>query len=262
MRVGRVLLVAGLLLATGLPLAAGGASLQEARDAYQRALGESDRSRRTRSFAEAELLLRQLAVEQPDRPELLTDWGNAALGAQDLGRATLAFRRALRLDPANRRASKNLSWVRSRAPRWLPQPSTSGTVDSLFFWRDELGAAGSSIAAGAVFALTLALLAPWGFRATRKRPLRRIAFVTGICWLLLVVPDLVEPDATNDAVLLLDGIELRSADSQGAPAALDRPLPAGTEITVLEERDLWTRVRLADGTRGWLHRAALERIGQ
>ena len=40
-------------------------------------------------------LLRDLAAAHPASPDLLTDWGNAPLGAPDVRRATLAYRRAL-----------------------------------------------------------------------------------------------------------------------------------------------------------------------
>ena len=54
--------------------------------------------------------------------------------------------------------------------------------------------------------------------------------------------------------------ELRSADSNGAPPVLAQPLPAGAEVTVLERRDDWTRVALADGTRGWLRDSAMDTV--
>ncbi|MEM9493401.1 MAG: hypothetical protein AAGC55_29910, partial [Myxococcota bacterium] len=125
------------LLASPVPAVADRDSaddLDSARAAYQAALAESDRDARTRAFARAELLMRELAAARPDRPELLADWGNAALGAQDLGRATLAYRRALALAPGHDRAQRNLSWVRERMPGWLPKPTAERAGDSLFFW--------------------------------------------------------------------------------------------------------------------------------
>jgi hypothetical protein len=71
---------------------------------------------------------------------------------------------------------------------------------------------------------------------------------------------LLEPDRGGEAVVIEDGAVLRSADSPHAPAALERPLPAGLEVTVVEEREQWREIALADGRRGWLPRAAIERI--
>jgi SH3-like domain-containing protein len=59
---------------------------------------------------------------------------------------------------------------------------------------------------------------------------------------------------------VIDDAVLRAADSAGAPAALSQPLPRGAEVTVVERRDSWTKVRLASGTAGWLPSGAVERI--
>jgi tetratricopeptide (TPR) repeat protein len=109
--------------------------LARARDAYQSALGEADRAARTRAFGRAATLYRALTAQWPDRPELLTDWGNAALGASDLGTAVLAYRRALRLDPGLERAQVNLAWARDQQPTWAaasdegspPRPTRSSS---------------------------------------------------------------------------------------------------------------------------------------
>jgi len=171
---------------------------ESARAVYQRALSEPDRIRRTRTFVEAQALMQAAAASQPGRPALLTDWGNAALGAGDLGGATLAYRRALHLDPTDERALKNLAWVRSRAPRWLPQPSGGGVVESLFFWHHSMSVAHRHLIGAISFALAILLCAPWP--------------------------------------------------------------TSGAELAVLEERDSWSRVTLADGTRGWLRSHTIERV--
>ena len=59
---------------------------------------------------------------------------------------------------------------------------------------------------------------------------------------------------------MLDEVTLRSVDSSGAAPAFGQPLPAGTEVTVVETRDAWVRVRLADGTAGWLAANVVEPV--
>ncbi len=53
---------------------------------------------------------------------------------------------------------------------------------------------------------------------------------------------------------------LRAADSIGAPATLTNPLPRGTEVTVVENRETWAKVRIASGTVGWVPAGAVQRI--
>ena len=231
--------------------------VEMARETYQAALEEFDRLRRVRLFANAENALRPLAAAHRHAPELQVDWGNAALGAQDPGRAVLAYRRALKTAPDNERARANLAWLRDRLPGWLPRPATAGALDSLLFWREAFTAWQLHLIGGAAFAVGVLLLAPW-----RRRPqgLRALALPALIVWIVATGSALLARDGGDQAVVLLDGATLRSADSAGASPTFANPLPAGTEITVVESRDAWVRVALADGTRGWLAASAVERV--
>ena len=207
-----------------------------------------------RLFANAERVWRPLAAAHPHAAELQVDWGNAALGAQDAGRAVLAYRRALHTAPGNDRASANLAWLRDRLPIWLPRPASAGALDTLLFWRDRFTVAQLYLAGGFAFAIGALGLAAAQLR--RFRALRPVATLALVVWLAAIVP---APFAEDDsaAVLLTDGVALRSADSAGASPAFANPLPAGTEVTVLESRAPWVRVALADGTAGWLPASAV-----
>ena len=222
--------------------------IDRARQLYSRALEEQDPVRRARHFADAERSLREAAAMRPT-PELLSDWGNAALGAGDSGRATLAFRRALEVQPNHERAAKNLAWLRDRAPPWLPRPASGGALDSLLFWRELLSVAQRYWIAAGAFALAVLLLTPWPTR--RKRALRRMSVVPIAVWAVAAGSAVSSQSAPPEGVVVIDGAPLRSADSTGARLAFAHPLPAGAEVTILETRDGWLRIALADGTPGW-----------
>ena len=225
-----------------------------ARSVYAEALETSDRTDRLRRFARAESAYRELVAERSDEDDLLADWGNAALGAETLGVAILAFRRALDENPANARARTNLAWVRDRLPVWLPRPQAA-TMDALLFWRLWL-ADGLQLLLGAIaFAAAVLSLVP--------RVLGRGGSTVGTgvliaLWLMFVVPVLM--DTADDGVVLTDGVTLRAADSVGAPASFANPLPAGTEVAILEQRGAWARVSLSDGSVGWLTDGAIEKV--
>jgi hypothetical protein len=248
--------VAGMARATAGPGAAGelDAALSAARTTYTRALGSTEPAGRSQLFARAQRLFAALAAQYPDRPELLTDLGNAALGAQELGHATLAYRRALLRDPGLARARRNLAWVRRQAPSWLPQPEEDRALDSLFFWHRLTTVPQRHLIAGIAFAallLALALLTAPG-AAPRRAQLRPLAAVPLLVWLTMIGSIALQPDASRDAVVVADGATLRAADTAGAPAALPNPLPPGAELAIVERRDGWIRVALASGATGWL----------
>lgn len=227
-----------------------------ARQAYETALGKEGREARTSAFTAAESLYRELVGAYPDRPELLTDWGNAALGARDLGRATLAYRRALHYDRNLSRAKRNLSWVRERAPDWIRAEHSSGAVGSLFFWHSMTSVPQRHVAGGIAFFIGILLLIPW----RRDRLRRWISIAPLVVFVAMLISIALERDASSDGVVVTPGITLKSADSAGAPPVLANPVPAGAEATILETRGAWTQIELPDGQQGWLQTAAVDRV--
>jgi hypothetical protein len=140
----------------------------------------------------------------------------------------------------------------------LPRPPEAGAIDALFFWHRELSRAQRMLLGALAFAVAVLLVTPWGTR--RDRMMRRAAVLPLALALAMAVSLVLERDASRDVVVIGDAVVLRSADSAGAPAALANPLPAGAEGVLIETRDIWARIQLADGTRGWLPAGAVERV--
>ncbi len=252
--------VATLLVVILLGALSGRASadtLTEGRQAYQQAMElTGDATARKANFARAQVALGDAVRDLPGRPELLADWGNAALGAGDLGTATLAYRRALALDAGTTRARKNLAWLRGRQPDAFRPTTDTGATDTLLFF--HTWPRGQRILVGGIaFALAVLLLVPWG--ATRRRALRGLAVLPAAIWLAMLGSLLAEDRHPDDAVVL-ESIVMRAADSAGAPAAISQPVPVGAEVTILEHRDAWARIQIANGTVGWVPRGAVERV--
>jgi SH3-like domain-containing protein len=78
-------------------------------------------------------------------------------------------------------------------------------------------------------------------------------------WIAMLVSVVTEDRHADDAVVT-DSVVLRAADSAGAPAALPQALPRGAEVSVIEQRSPWTKVRVASGTAGWVPDGALQRV--
>lgn len=261
--------------------------LAQARQMYQSALAEGDRDRRRNGFAQAESLLHALSRDHADCPQLAADWGNAALLAQEPGRAVLAYRRALALDPTLSRARRNLSFLRDRLPDWLPRPKRSDGLSPLLWFQQSLTAAHRHVVMSWLVLLLAALfcadplLARWRARRGASslggaeagagaspstaasdpgRFLRRLAILPGLLGLVVMGSILGEADPRHDAVVLLPGGLLRAADSSGAPPAFAHPLPAGSEVRIEEPRGPYTRVRLSDGQGGWVQTSTVEAL--
>lgn len=244
--------------ASAAPVGHGAGALDEARAAYQEAMQlTGNASARKAAFARAATAFGEAVRVLPDRPELLTDWGNAALGAGDVATATLAYRRALAIDGGNARARHNLAWLRGRQSDAF-RPAAGGATDTLLFFQ-SWPRARKLIVGSAAFALAILLVVPWAGR--RRRGLAGLALLPLAVWIAMVASVVFEDRHPDDAIVM-DDVVLRAADSAGAPAALSQPLPRGVEVTVIERRDAWTRVRLAGGMAGWVPAGSVERIAR
>ena len=233
-------------------------ALGEGRASYQEAMQlTGNATARKAAFARAARSFGEAVHAMPDRPELLTDWGNAALGAGDVATATLAYRRALAIDGGNLRARHNLAWLRSRQPETF-RPSAASATDTLLFFH-AWPLARKLLVGSAAFALAMLLLVPWSGR--RRRGLGGLALLPLAVWIAMLASVVFEDRHPDDGIVM-DDVVLRAADSAGAPAALTQALPRGIEVTVLERRDAWTKVRLAGGVAGWVPAGAVERIAR
>jgi len=236
---------------------------QEAVDAYSQALDTEQRDLRLAGFRNAERLFARVAAGESRNPELYTNLGNAALQAEHLGAAVLAYRRALALDPDHPRAVQNIEHARNLLPEWVPRPTRSGMLDTFFLWHRTLSRSERSLGAALAFAVGGLLLAA-GLRFGKKgnNVARNAAIVPGLVWVALLASLAIDTGqrTRDEAVLVADETLARAADSVLAPQTLSAPLPGGVEVQILEQRSPWLRVRLASGRDAWIPESAAVRV--
>jgi tetratricopeptide (TPR) repeat protein len=188
--------------------------------------------------------------------------GNAWMKQGDVGRAVAAYTRAARRLPRDPDVVANLAFAREQARVEAPE---------LPLWLRVVAPFASSFTTeGLALAALLSWWALWGLLAARlwiggagtKLALGRVAAVIGVLCALLIASwatRVFEVEA-REAVVVIAG---------GDTAARFEPSPSGTEhfavtpgttLGVLEERDDWLQVRRADGLRGWIPAAAVERV--
>ncbi len=237
------------------------ALLQEATDLFDRgvALYDDQPEQARQLFAEAmiryEAIVEHHGIQNTD---LLLNLGNAAMLADDSARAVLAYRRAQRLSPDHPRVRRSLAQARARVGVDL-DPSTGARLQGLLLsWR---GVVPRSVLAGialvgymVLWALALCRLlgvAPWS-----RTLLVPAVIATGLALGLLLFEQRVIA-SSHDAVVNRDVMALNGPSEGVYEPTFDHDLPAGVEVTILEQRDGWVRVQLIDGRQTWVRASAV-----
>jgi hypothetical protein len=140
----------------------------------------------------------------------------------------------------------------------VPRSGDESVLDTFFFWHRSLSTA-ERTGAGAVCFLLAAIALAVGIRWS-SRLARGVSIVLAAAWLGLTASLIVAAGGNlpNQAVITAEETFARASDSANAPARFADPLPGGTEIEVVEERDRWARIRLANDLEAWVSRQSLE----
>jgi hypothetical protein len=186
--------------------------------------------------------------------------GAALLLGGDVGRAVAAFRRAQRLAPDDPAVVNGLAAARARVQTAVTPAPESHLREALLAWRGRVERA--TLLGIAVTAYIVAWLAG----AARVLGVRRaipVAAAAAAVSLLAAAPLAIEAFFENrrDAVVVAAEVVGLNGPSHGAYApTFESPLTAGVECEIIERRDGWARVRLADARETWLPADAVEPI--
>jgi tetratricopeptide (TPR) repeat protein len=236
------------------------ALIEQALQSYHQALESGERDHRLQGFRRAQRLFAAAIESGTENAELYTNLGNAALQAEELGQAVLAYRRALLLDPGLERARQNLQHARGLLPSWVPTPSEGGVLDTFFHWHQTVSRADRADLAAALFAIAALCLAISIY--FRSQPFRYGTYLTAAAWLALLLSLTFDParDATSEGVVVAREALARAADSVNAPTRFGEPVPAGTEVKILEDRGSWLQIGLHNGRNAWVTASSVERV--
>ena len=220
------------------------------------------------NFEEAARSYEQLARLGYHDATLYYNLGNSYYRMDDSGRALLNYLRAKRLAPFDDDIEANLTLVRESvgapgASRERPAP-VLGQFADWTPWVSFNAAAGASLILWlAIWSIALALV--WRRNLRQSAALRRIAVVAALGLVLfgcLAVGNHLSRDYWSHTGVVI----AKSADVMEAPntrARVEINLDAGREVTVIETRAGWTRIRLPrTELEGWMRAASVEQVLQ
>jgi hypothetical protein len=235
------------------------ALLAEAEAAFAAGLAHRDDPTQARPhFRRAAGRHEQLRQEGVSNPVFYLNQGNAALLADDLPAALLAYHRGLRLRPHDRTLQAQRTWAREQVAYPQPGAFARPPVEYRPPWLPRL-----PVFAG--LALTWLLVASGCVALTRAAMRRsgRLASlgVTAFVFAGLFGGALAWQEADDRAeerhplvVIAQDGVLLRRGNGEAYPRRSDVPLPRGVEARWRFERGDWVQIELGSGEVGWVPR--------
>jgi hypothetical protein len=236
-------------------------ALRDFDEAQQSQRTQPDRARQL--FRSAAQRLSSVAASGLRSGYLEYNLGNCHLQAGDLGQAILHYRRAQLLIPRDPLLADNLTLARSRCLTQIQPARQDVVLRGVFFWHYQTSSGERAYAAGGAYGLTFVLLIARAF--VRRRSLLIVSAVSAaaaaVGGVSLLADRWTERNEPGAVITQMD-VPVYKGPGPGYQRQFEQPLQPGVECVVLERRDRWWRVQLADGNRGWVEGAAAELVNE
>lgn len=190
---------------------------------------------------------------------LLYNIGNTYFKMRNYPMAILYYEKALKLDPTNKEIKQNLAIANALITDKIePMPVFFLTK----WWRNignQLSANGWAGASLKLFGLLLILL--FVYFTAHTRGVRKASFFTSILVIILFVCSLIFAyqkhqylNEQNEAIVMTPTITVKSSPSSSGVDLF--VLHEGTKVEIMDKADNWDKVKIADGSVGWMPSSA------
>ncbi len=237
--------------------------LAQAQEAYDQAVAMQapNRLKARTLFSDALKKYESVLDQDVQNAGVLFNAGNAAYRLGDYAKAIVYYRRALLIEPNAADIQQNLSQARRQVTLQIEPPTERKIFASLLTYDRWLAPSVWKYLAYAAYVgfwLLLTLrIARW------RQPVSVPTALLALCLLLALVAGrafwVAAERFENPAagVVARGQTELLKGNGTGYQRRIDEPLTAGVEFELIEQRPdpdqrLWYRIRLADGTDGWI----------
>lgn len=201
-------------------------------------------------YARAVTLYQQLLSEQGDSAPVYYNLGNSYVRLGQLGAAIAAYRQAQRLEPRQEDIAANLTFVRHKVQDALPPSSGNTLLNMLFFWHHGLSVSELAWGTALLNVLFWSLFSMYRFY-TRNEIVRWLTLFVGMAVVALGGSWAVHALWPSHVAV----VTTAEADVHGATSfdsIVRFKLHDGAEISAVDQEKDWIKIRLPDGTLGWI----------
>ena len=193
---------------------------------------------------------------------LLYNVGNAYFKLRDYPMAILNYEKALKIDPDNEEIKQNLAIANALITDKI-EPVPEFFLSKI--WRhigDKLSANEWAILSLLLVALVLIVL--FIYLTARTRGLKKSMFFASILLILICLCSIIFASQKrdymlehNDAIIMMPTITVKSAPSSSGTDLF--VLHEGTKVRIMDVTDNWNKIKIADGSVGWLPSSCMTR---
>lgn len=209
----------------------------------------------TGNYDSAVVLYEKIIATDMESVPLYYNMGNAYYKMGEYPMAIYYYEKALKLDPSNEDVQTNLAIAN------LAIVDKIDTLPQSFFvrgWRNTRAMlSGDHWAWCSIAAFALLLVALFLFLRSRRIGWRKLGFFSGIVFVIVFALSVVfaaqlkHAAVTQDqAIIMTPTVTVKSSPSE---ASVDLfVLHEGSKVDILDMSDGWNKIRIADGSIGWL----------
>lgn len=186
---------------------------------------------------------------------LLYNIGNTYFKLRNYPMAILNYEKALKIDPTNEEVKQNLAIANALITDKIePMPE--------FFMKKWWRNIGNSLSANgwatlSIILFAVLLLSLFLYLTTRSYGLKKTTFFTNILLVLLCLCSVIfasqkknRMESRDEAIVITPTITIKSSPSQSGVDLF--VLHEGTKVEILDGTDNWDKIRIADGSVGWM----------
>jgi len=185
--------------------------------------------------------------------KLYYNLGNVYFRIKDIGRAIANYRRAEQYMPNDPNLKQNLEYARGKRRDEIEEKQETKVLKTLFFWHYDLPTKTR------VFIFTVCFILLWifaGIRIFADKTFLGWCITLAVIFSLLLAGSLVTEEVSlrksRPGVIISHEVVARKGNSDTYEPSFKEPLHAGTEFTLVEDRESWFHVELADSRTCWV----------
>ena len=207
------------------------------------------------NYDSAKIIYEKILATDMESVPLYYNLGNAYYKMHEYPLAIYYYEKALKLDPSNEEVQTNLAIANHAIVDKIEPVPQSFIVRG---WRNARASlSGNQWAWCSIVFFALLLVSLFLFLRSRKVGLRKLGFFAGLVFLLVFGLSVVfaaqlkvASEKQDQAILMTPTVTVKSSPSETSVDLF--VLHEGTKVSILETADGWCKIKIANGSVGWL----------